>query len=154
MRWWRRWWGQPCTTNSGDCWLRSQGSTFWSDSNFPTFFIIHELASVCAFLPSSLLRTSQFFLHSKPINLYPGRVTFCVLWDTASVCTLVWFFISCLSNMLKSILFKNKTSSSKVLLFTFHLFLAPSLTLCFSSQNLIVPQTCFQDSGVPEKQPL
>lgn len=129
--------GAPCA-NSGDSadWGH-KGLHFGLIPTFPLLLSYMNLPLSVPFfpLPCSEWVSFSFILSRSAFTL--GPVTFRVLWDTASACTLSLVFhplsllTSQLSNTLKSILFKNKISSSKVLLFTFHLFLAPSLTLCF-----------------------
>lgn len=66
-------------TNLGD-FLKVIRAYILFDPNFPTPLIICELASICAFLPSSLLRTrvdSFFILSLSTFTLGPG--TFSVL---------------------------------------------------------------------------
>lgn len=103
----------------------------------PCHHVVQELAFTCACLSLLLVENESWLsiLSGSAFTLDP--VTLCVLWDMLSALTPKSLVLSSslhtcqLISTLRSIPLKHKTSTWQVLLFTFHLFLAPSLSLSF-----------------------
>lgn len=119
------------------------GPPDWSQSQLFTPF--HHICLTCAYLSLLLAQNKSWLttLHSKLVSFYPGSCYLLCLMGWTLHQHLLLNLLSLLTsqhiNMPKSIL-KHRSSTWKVL-FTFHLFPAPSLTLSFFTKSLIVPQT-------------